>query len=573
MSTRVSSSSLQARRPHSTHQTLTTLLLSFFLSMVAAQVPALAQGGGAKPQDQSTEAQKPFIEPAEMKHEKAAVRAFIEAAPQTNGRWDTLTLLMPINPVHVALMHNGKVLVIAGSGNDPDNKTLEAAVWQPGPDIVRTFRIDWDMFCNGMVIMPNGQPFVLGGTLKYDDFLGYRKTAMFNPATETFTNTPDMSGGRWYPTGTVLGDGTVLVLSGLNDTSGGVNTTVQIFKAGAWTPAGTVFPGPPLYPREHLLPSGKVFEDGANPNSQMFDPATKTWKPVATTKFGKNRDYGTSVLLPLTPANSFKPVAMILGGGPGGANVTNTTELIDLSAANPQWVNGPAMVKPRIQLNATILPNGKVLVSGGSTEDEKPATGVLEAQLYDPASNSFASGSTMAFPRVYHSNTLLLPDATVAALGGNPERKVYEPHIEIYSPPYLFNGDGTPAKRPVISHVSSANIGYGATFQVHSPDATGIKQVVLIRAGAVTHAFDMEQRLVGMTFTAQPGVLQVKAPADGNLAPPGYYLLFILNAQGVPSVAQFVHIGPGLGHEGEGGHDGDHGGDKDNGGHDDHGKH
>jgi hypothetical protein len=261
--------------------------------VVAIQVPALAQGGD----------QKPFIEPAEMKHEKAAVRAFIEAAPQTNGRWDTLTLLMPINPVHVALMHNGKVLVIAGSGNDPDNKTLEAAVWQPGPDIVRTFRIDWDMFCNGMVIMPGGQPFVLGGTVKYDDFLGYRKTAMFNPATEKFTNTPDMSGGRWYPTGTVLGDGTVMVLSGLNDTNGAVNTTVQIFKAGAWTPAGTVFPGPPLYPREHLLPNGKVFEDGANPNSQMFDPATKTWKPVATTRFGQNRDYGTSVLLPLTPAN------------------------------------------------------------------------------------------------------------------------------------------------------------------------------------------------------------------------------------------------------------------------------
>jgi hypothetical protein len=406
---------------------------------------------------------------------------------------------------------------------------------------------------------------VLGGTLKYDNFLGYRKTAMFNPATETFTNAPDMSGGRWYPTGTVLGDGSVMVLSGLNDTSGGVNTTVQIFKAGAWTPAGTVFNGPPLYPREHLLPNGKVFEDGANPNSQMFDPVAKTWKPVATTRFGQSRDYGTSVLLPLTPANGFKPVAMILGGGPGGGSVTNTTELIDLSVANPQWVNGPAMVKPRIQLNATILPNGKVLVSGGSTVDEDPTTGVLEAQLYDPGSNSFASASSMAFPRVYHSNTLLLPDATVAAMGGNPERKTYEPHIEIYSPAYLFNSNGTPATRPVISKVPG-NIGYGTTFPVQTPDAAGIKQIVLVRAGAVTHAFDMDQRLVGMTFTIQPGTLQVKAPANGNLAPPGYYLLFILNAQGVPSVARFVHLGTGLGGEGNGDDHGDHD-------HGDHGKH
>src|SRR6476661_4391715 len=137
----------------------------------------------------------------------------------------------------------------------------------------------------------------------------------------------------------------------------------------------------------------------------MFDPATKTWTTVATTTFGASRDAGTSVLLPLTPANGFKPVAMIMGGGPGG---------------------GSAMVKPRIQLNATILPNGKVLVSGGSVVNEDPSTGVLEAQLYDPGSNSFSSASNMAFPRVYHSNALLLPDATVLALGGNPERTVYE---------------------------------------------------------------------------------------------------------------------------------------------------
>lgn len=507
-----------------------------------AQIAVFAQNDSGAPQGGTNE-QKPFVEPAEMHHERAAARAFVEATPQQNGRWDTLPWLMPINPVHVALMHTGKVLVIAGSGNDPDNKSLEAAVWTPGLDTVSSFKIDWDMFCNGMVILPDGQPFVLGGTLKYDNFLGYRKTALFNPATDKFTNGPDMSGGRWYPTGTVLSDGSVLVLSGLNDTNGAVNTTVQIFKNGAWTPAGTVFANPPLYPREHLLPSGKVFEDGANPNSQMFDPVAKTWTSVATTKFGQSRDYGTSVLLPLLPANAYKPVAMIMGGGPGGSNITATTELIDLSAASPQWTMGPAMVKPRIQLNATILPNGKVLVSGGSTVDEDTTTGVLDAQLYDPAANSFSSASAMAYARVYHSNTMLLPDATVLAVGGNPERKIYEPHVEIYSPPYLFKTDGTLAKRPVISHVPPATVGYGTTFQVGSPEAATIKSVVLVRPGAVTHAFDMDQRLVGLTFTKQAGALEVKAPPNGNLAPPGYYLLFILDEQGVPSVARFVHLG------------------------------
>jgi len=511
------------------------LVLSMLLVVTANQPSALAQENQA--------GQKPFIEPAEtMKHEKAP-RAFVEALPQNNGRWDTLPFMMPINPVHVALMHDGKVLIISGSGNDPNNKILEAGVWNPGQDTVRTFLITWDMFCNGMVILPDGRPFVLGGTLKYDNFLGYPRTSAFNPATETFADMPKMSGGRWYPTGTVLGDGSVMVLSGLNDTNGAVNTTVQIFKAGAWTSAGTVFGGVPLYPRKHLLPDGKVFEDGANATSQMFDPASKTWTAGPTTVFGQSRDYGTSVLLPLTPANGFKPHVIIMGGGPGGANVTATTETIDLSMANPQWVAGPAMVGARIQLNATILPTGKVLVSGGSSTDEDPATGILEAQLYDPGANSFTSASTMAYARVYHSNTLLLPDATVLAVGGNPQRTVYEPHIEIYSPPYLFNSNGTPATRPVISSVPAVSINYGVSFQVHTPDAASIKSVVLVRAGAVTHAFDMEQRLIGLTFTAGTGVLTAKAPANGNLAPPGYYLLFIVNTQGVPSVAKFVHLG------------------------------
>src|SRR4029077_16502481 len=136
----------------------------------------------------------------------------------------------------------------------------------------------------------------------------------------------------------------------------------------------------------------------------------------------------------------------------------------------------------------------------------------------------------------------LLPDATVVSLGGNPLRKVYQPEIEIYSPPYLFKPDGSLATRPTITGVAPSKLHYGERFVVTTSEADTIESVVLIRAGAVTHAFDMEQRLVGLTFTAVGGVLHAKAPANGHLAPPGYYLLFILNKEGVPSVAQFVHL-------------------------------
>ncbi|MFY9822613.1 MAG: galactose oxidase-like domain-containing protein [Thermoanaerobaculia bacterium] len=472
-------------------------------------------------------------------HEKTKVRAVVEAIPNQNGRWDTLPSSMPINPVHVALMHTGKVLIVSGSGNDPDNKDFQAGVWDPKTHTIRTFKLAWDMFCNGMVVLPSGRPFVLGGTLSYDPFFGEPRTAAFNPAGEKFVDMPKMSGGRWYPTGTVLGDGSVLVYSGLG-TTGAVNTTVQIWRGKAWNAAGTAFAGVPLYPREHVLPNGKVFESGANQDSQLYDPVAHTFTTVATTQLKSNRNYGTSVLLPLTPANGFKPKVMILGGVSPAA--TNTTELIDLSVPSPQWVSGPPMAKARIQLNATLLPNGKVLVSGGSENDEDNATAVKEAQLYDPESNTFASASTMEVPRLYHSNTLLLPDATVLSLGGNPQRKVYQPEIEIYSPAYLFKPDGSAAKRPALTSVPAGTIHYGASFKVSTPDAKSIKSLVLIRAGAVTHAFDMDQRLVGLSFTAGPGVLTAKAPANGNLAPPGYYLLFILNADGVPSVARFVRL-------------------------------
>jgi hypothetical protein len=140
---------------------------------------------------------------------------------------------------------------------------------------------------------------------------------------------------------------------------------------------------------------------------------------------------------------------MILGGGNPS---TATTEIIDLSASVPAWQYGPLMSQPRIEMNATILPNGKVLATGGSFNDEDAATASLNADLYDPATNTFSPAGANAFPRLYHSNALLLPDATVLLTGGNPARGRYEPHLEIYSPAYLFNvtgGCGGSIRRPI----------------------------------------------------------------------------------------------------------------------------
>jgi hypothetical protein len=458
----------------------------------------------------------------------------------TQGQWRTLTNQAPINPIHVALMNNGEVLIVAGSGNLSTETFFQAAVWDPLSETFQTQAIAWDMFCNGMVVLHDGRVFVNGGNLQYDPFFGEPRNAVFDPATHTFTNVQNMAHGRWYPTVTTLGDGRVMTFSGLRET-GGTNSAVEIYTVGSgWSPEYPAGWTPPLYPRMHLSTDGRVFYAGEGRGSRFFNPATNTWTSVvATTNFAGSRGYGTSVLLPLTPANGYRPRVMILGGA---SPATATTEIIDLSAPTPTWAYGPSMSQPRIQISATILPNGKVLAVGGSTNNEDAATASLNADLYDPATNTFSPASRNLYPRLYHSASLLLPDATVLLIGGNPQRGNYERRLEIYSPAYLFKGDGTPAARPTVTGVTPGTVGYGATFQVQTPDAAGIGSVVLVRPGAATHAFDMDQRLVGLSYTAGSGVLNVTAPPNGNIAPPGYYMLFVLNGAGVPSVARFVRL-------------------------------
>jgi hypothetical protein len=456
------------------------------------------------------------------------------------GQWKTLPYTMPVNPVHVALLYNGKVVVVSGSGNVANNKNLLAALWDPQAGTVTTQPITWDMFCNGMVVLPDGRPFVLGGTLQYDPFFGHLRTSAYDPASNAFAEMEMMAAGRWYPTGTVVGDGRVLVFGGFLDT-GHTNTFTELYTLGAgWGPAIAAPWTPPLYPRMHLLPNGNVFYSGSTTTSNIFNPSTNVWTMgVAHTNFSGTRTYGSSVLLPLTPANGYTPKVMILGGDNPS---TATTEIIDLSATTPKWVNGPNMSQPRVQMNATILPTGKVLALGGSLNDEDTTTASLNADLYDPNTNTFSSAGTEAFARLYHSVSLLMPDATVWVAGSNPSRGNYEPHMEIYSPAYLFKPDGTLATRPTITSVSSPTIGYGDPFQVQTPDAASISTVVLMRNGACTHSFNTDQRYVGLSFTTGSGVLNATAPPNGNIAPPGYYMLFLLNNAGVPSVAQMVQI-------------------------------
>ena len=217
------------------------------------------------------------------------------------GQWSTLPNSVPINPIHVALLRNGKVLIVAGSGNCPPSQSgcPAAAPYGPSngsgavlytpPGTFTPFTVTWDMFCNGMVLLPDGRAFIDGGTIQngYDPFRGSSKTSIFDPATNTFTDAHNMAHGRWYPTVTTLGDGRVMTFSGL-DENNNTNRAVEIYTVGSgWSQEYVANWTPPLYPWMHLLPNGKVFYSGSGASSALFDPSTHAWTlNVATTKYG-----------------------------------------------------------------------------------------------------------------------------------------------------------------------------------------------------------------------------------------------------------------------------------------------
>jgi hypothetical protein len=232
---------------------------------------------------------------------------------------------------------------------------------------------------------------------------------------------------------------------------------------------------------------------------------------------------------------------LVTAGGSRGTVPTRTAEIIDLNAASPAWQYTSPMVNPRRHANATLLPDGKVLVTGGSksTENNNVAGAILPAEMWDPATGKWATMASLTIPRIYHSTAILLPDARVLTAGGDrPTGATYpsQQNAQIYSPPYLFKGP-----RPTIT-VAPATIGHGQTFSVQTPDAAGIAAVRLMRLSSVTHSYNMNQRIATLSFAKTAGALNVTVPTNKNLLPAGDYMLFILNAAGVPSISKILKV-------------------------------
>ena len=300
----------------------------------------------------------------------------------------------------------------------------------------------------------------------------------------------------------------------------------QVFQSGSgsWRSLTNAQIGLDLYPRMHLAPNGRVFNSAPSTVTRYLDTSgTGAWTVVANHSVNVYRDYAPSVMYD-------NGKVLVMGGGDPP---TNTAEVIDLNAGSPAWRSVPSMAFARRQHNATILPDGKVLVTGGTSGPgfNNFNTPVFAAEMWDPATENWSTMASQQSFRVYHSGAVLLPDGRVLTVGGDNVLTA-----EVYEPPYLFKG-----ARPTITS-APASVNYGQTFFVETPNATGITQVTWIALSSVTHSFNMNQRINRLSFSQAAGGLNVVAPSNANLAPPGYYMLFILNGNGVPSVAKIIQV-------------------------------
>ncbi|MFN8109344.1 MAG: galactose oxidase early set domain-containing protein [Thermoleophilia bacterium] len=250
-----------------------------------------------------------------------------------------------------------------------------------------------------------------------------------------------------------------------------------------------------------------------------------------------------SVLLP--PANRQRWIFMGGGGIGDSDQSTARADIVDLRGPSPRYRPGPDLSAPTRYPNAVILPDDQTLVTGGAGDYRaNQHSALLTASLLAPGGESMHRVADPTVPRSYHSSALLLPDGRVLTAGGDPLHDAnggpgsFELRMEIYSPPYLFRGP-----RPSIT-AGPRVLRRGATAVFTSPDAARITKVRLVRPSAVTHTTNLEQRSIAVELRVvrDGGAIAVTVPTGAGLTPPGWYMLFAVDRDGVPSVARWVRV-------------------------------
>lgn len=485
-------------------------------------------------------------EEAQLSHESsvknAAARAKVPAvtgSPDVVGQWGPV-VDWPVVAVGAALLSNGKVLAYdsvddQATETSPVQDHTRATLWDPttGSQTDVTLNDGTNIFCSGLAHLPSGNLYVAGGT-KDQQLDGIVQTHYFAWSTGTWSLGVNMAYPRWYPTVTAMGNGKMLI------TSGGAKIPEVRQQNGTLRQLSSASLGLPLYPWVNVAPDGRAFDSGPDQTMRSLNAnGTGAWK-IWSKRDSINRDYGAHAMYDAGKI-------LVAGGGPS----TNSAEVIDLNGAKPTVTPTGSMAYGRRQNNLTVLADGTVLVTGGNSSGAPLVdlnAGVYAAELWNPATGQWTTLSSMQVTRQYHSTALLLPDGRVLSAGGGlcatcDAVGYLNKNAEIFSPPYLFakDGSGSLATRPTITAVPR-DVTDGSQFTVSTSDAASITKVALVKLGAVTHSNNMDQRYVPLSFTRGSSTLAATVPASINIVPPGYYMLFIINSAGVPSVAPILRV-------------------------------
>ncbi len=458
-------------------------------------------------------------------------------ADNVRGAWSDV-FDWPIIAIHSVLTPDGRVMTYGTDQNGKQTGKFVYDIWDPeaGPEaghITLQNTTNTDIFCSAQLVLPGsgdvlvagGDNFVNGGT----NNTGNKNSTLFRSATNKLTRAANMNRARWYGTATALPNGTVYLQGG----AGGadrpeIRAADGSFKLlnGADTNSLNWF-----YPRNFVVRDGRVF--GFDSSGNMYHITTQDSGLVSPA--GKLPSANTAND---SSAVMFRP-GMILqcGGNSKGAVVIDVTgHRADVSATAD-------MSTQRRLLNTTVIADGRVVATGGSRQWNKLVGVNNVAEIWDPETGEWTQGAVADKPRLYHSTALLLPDARILVAGGGAPGPVKNLNAEIYSPPYLFDANGNLAERPLIDDAPNV-VSIGQSFALDVSSASPIARVTFVKTGSVTHSFNMDQRFLDLAFSAAGGTLTVQAPANGADAPPGTYLVFVIDDKGVPSKARIVQVNP-----------------------------
>lgn len=518
--------------------------------------PQAPIGTEAKSAKAATAANAEVDSPVQTKAVDPDSASDLEKLPNTSGGyWKALDSLPPgSNAYHMIMGPEGKILLIAGSGNSSavfEAGTFKAYLWRPSEGKLDPLKdLPDDMFCAGHMLMSNGDAIAAGGTEGYKTdkkpWKGSKTLYTFDFDEEKFVKQKNMYDGRWYPSVINTRGGYALIVGGF-DTNGKKSATSEVYVP--WK--GTYNPRPgnrafPLYPHLFLTADAKYFftgegwtkpaEDAEGSQQDYFHPGfwdatNNKFKKVNDLTKPTQRGFGTSCWL----GSIRRQKIMVMGGG---WPATSTTNVIDLdSSSSPKFKKGPSLRAAKAYVSCVNLPDGSVLELGGGSANKVANASQTVSLLKSATAKSWTPMNPLpkGEHRLYHSMAYLADDGSVITLSSNPKGQARSDSVLRFEPPYLFNPDGTRAKRPTIGGVPEL-IDYGQTYSINvSSDVT---RVVMMSAPSPTHGFDANQRQIPLEYANG----KITINATSSLAPRGYYRLFAINDKGVVSTAKWTRL-------------------------------